>query len=300
MLGTASVVSRYLQIAGSYMSDFIREVDEEYRRERAMAFVRRYQIPLALMIVLIVVGAGVWRWYIDEQVGRAEAADARYEEAGAEARQGRLVEAQAGYKKLAADGPAGYALLSRLRAAEVTDAHNPDGAAKALDAVASDEELGAPALRDLARYRGALLRIDTEDPAAFDHEYARFALDSFTFHNGMRELLALAAMKRGDRPGAEKYLADILLDPLAPPALRNRAQAFRELVNSGPATRVSSAAAAPTVTPVATATSAPTSSLPAPTPLPPAPTSSPTAAQEKPEPSLPPAQAGSVPSTSTH
>ncbi len=216
------------------MSDFIREVDEDYRRERVVNFLRRFQVPLVLFVVLIIAGAGGWRWYVDRQQSRAQGADARYQSAEREARGGQPAEAERAFQALAADGPTGYALLSRLRAAEVMS--DPEAAAKSLDAIASDDASGSQALRDLARYRGALLRIDHDDPKAFETRYGRFALEAFTFRDGMRELLALAALKRGDGPAAAKYLDAIILDPLSPPALRNRAQALRELSNGGPAT----------------------------------------------------------------
>ena len=233
------------------MSDFIREVDEEYRRERAANFLKRFQVPLVALVVLIIAGAGGWRWYVDHKAAQAAADDARYQQAQAQAGEGKPAAAEASFTALAANGAAGYAELSRLRAAEVLGTKDPKAAAEQLDVIASDEGHGSPALRDLARYRGALLRLGVIDPKAFDEEYGRFALDGFAFHNGMRELLALAAIRRDDRPAATKYLEEIALDPLAPPGSRNRAQAFRELVNAGPATTVATAPGPATVTPIA-------------------------------------------------
>ena len=239
------------------MSEFIREVDEEYRRERAINFLKRFQVPLAAAVVLIAVGAGGWRYYVDHRTTQAQKADARYQEAETQARAGQTAEAEATYKGLVANGPPGYALLSRFRAAEVLGTQDPEAAAKELDAIASDDGAGSPALRDLARYRGALLRVDREDPKAFDAQYARFALETFALHDGMRELLALTALKRGDSAAATKYLDDILVDGLAPPALRNRAQAYREIVAAGPATTIPSPPGPATVTPINPATGKP-------------------------------------------
>ena len=246
------------------MSEFIREVDEEYRRERAINFLKRYQVPLVVVVVLIVAGAAGWRWYVDHRTAQAQSADARYQKAGTQARSGQTAEAAATYKALAASGPAGYALLARLRAAEVLAATDPEAAAKQLDTIASDDGAGSPALRDLARYRGALLRVDTMDPKAFDAQYGRFALETFALHDGMRELLALVALKRGDDKAAAKYLDDLIVDPLTPPALRNRAQAYREIVNAGPATKMTSPPGPANVTPINPATGKPASSAAAP------------------------------------
>ena len=84
------------------MSEFIREVDEEYRRERAINFLKRYQVPLAAAVVLVVAGAGGWHWYADHRTAQAQSADVRYQDAGTQARAGQTAEAEATYKALAA------------------------------------------------------------------------------------------------------------------------------------------------------------------------------------------------------
>jgi hypothetical protein len=90
----------------------------------------------------------------------------------------------------------------------------------------------------------------------------------------MRELLAVSALKANDSATAGKYLDEILADPLAPGALRNRAEAFRALVVAGPATAMTGpapparvaplAAAAPPAASAAPATPAPATPAPAP------------------------------------
>ncbi len=282
------------------MSDFIREVDEEYRRERAVTFLKRFQVPLAVLAVLVVAGAGGWRFYVDRQMTRAQGADSRYQDAETLAHDGQGQRAEAGFRALAADGPAGYALLARLRAAEVLGGTDAEAGARQLDAIASDEGAGAPALRDLARYRSALLRLDIQDPKAFDAQYGRFALESFTFNNGMRELLALAAMKRADRAGASRYLDAVAADPLATPALRNRVQLLRELNGGGAVTPLQGPVGAAAVTPLngtpATAEIAPVETLPPATAPVPPPTASPSAAPASGEPAAAPsANATSAP-----
>lgn len=231
------------------MSDFIREVDEEYRRERAVQFLSRYQVLIALAIVAIVVGAGAWRIWVDNKLATAQADNSRYAAADLLAKQGKDGEARAAFEAIAKTGPAGYAMLARMRATAILAASQPEAAAKGFDAIASDDAIG-PAMRDTARLRGAMIRVDTEDPKAFEQRYGRFAQPGFAFHNSMRELLALVALKRNDMKAAGGYLDAIIVDPVAPPALRNRAEAFRALVAAGP---VSAGKAPAQPTPPATA-----------------------------------------------
>ena len=119
------------------MSDFMREVDEDYRRERTMRFLSRYQIPLALAVVAVIVGAGVWRYVVDHHIATAEADNSRFAIAEKQARDGAGAEARKDFAALAADGVAGYPLLAGMREAEEVAASDPEGAAKRFDAQGS-------------------------------------------------------------------------------------------------------------------------------------------------------------------
>ena len=261
------------------MSDFIREVDEDYRRERASKFLSRYSLLITIVVVLVLAAAGGWRLWLDHQTETATQANARYDAAGQLLAQGKGTEARAAFEAVAKDGPAGYVGLARMRAAQAQALTDPEGAAKTFDTLASDASL-EQGMREAARVRSALIRIDTQEPQAFERQYGPFAAPGFSFRSTIRELLALAAMKRGDYPAAGKYLNEIIIDPLAPPALRNRAQAFNALVQAGPATPSSVPAPAAALTPVKTEaapTPVPAPQAPAPVPAVPAAPSSPAA-----------------------
>ena len=242
------------------MSDFIREVSEDYRRERIIRFLTKNATALGILAVLIVVAAVGWRVYLDRRETTAQATNARYEAALALQRAGDADKAHAAFADIAKDAPPGYALLARMAAAQTLAAHDPEAAAQAFDAIANDATI-SPALQDTARYRGAVLRLDSEDPKSFEHRYGRFSAAGFAFASGMRELLALAALKRNDDAAAGTFLDEIIADPLSPPALRDRAQVFRALVTSGPATPVTTTPPAPTLMPVEPAATTGTPSI---------------------------------------
>ena len=98
------------------MSDFIREVDEEYRQDQFRRFLSRYWIALLLLAVAILAAAGGWRAYQYVRQQRAEAAGARYFDA-VNAYAADPKASLAGLDALAQDGPAGYRTLARFRAA---------------------------------------------------------------------------------------------------------------------------------------------------------------------------------------
>ena len=218
----------------------------------------------------MIAGAGGWRLWLDHKMETAAQANVRYDAAAQLLAKGDGPAAKAAFDEVAKAGPAGYVGIASLRAAQAQALTDPEGAAKSFDDLAGDTALGQ-GMQDAARTRGAIIRIDRDDPKAFDQRYGRFSVQGFAFRNTMRELLALAALKRQDFDAARKYLSEIIGDSLAPPALRNRAQAFMALVQAGPATPTSTAAPAAALAPVEPATPVPLAPPAASLPTPPAP-----------------------------
>jgi hypothetical protein len=228
------------------MSDFFREVDEDYRRDRLLKFWIKYQSWLIAAAVLIVAATAGWRIYQHFHIAAAEAAGAQYEAALQLSAEGKSTEAQAAFERLATTGPKGYATLARLRAVDEIAGRDP-AAVAAYDALVADPGY-AQAFKDMAQMRAAILRVDRDDPAAFEQKYGPLSQPNFTYHNTIRELLALAAFRRNDVEAAGRWLDMIVADPRAPSALRQRAEAFLGLVQAGKTrnpTEPAAAAAAP-------------------------------------------------------
>src|SRR5919206_5319817 len=132
------------------MGDFIREVDEEYRRDQIMQIWKRYSGVIVGLAILLVAAVGGWRYWQYAEQQRAEAAAGRYEEAVRLAREGKSDDAEKALEALAKDAPQGYATLSRFRLAAELGKQNPEEGAKAFDALSGDGRV-EPALQDLAR-----------------------------------------------------------------------------------------------------------------------------------------------------
>jgi hypothetical protein len=216
------------------MADFFREVEEDIRRDRVIKFWSKYQYVIIALIILAIAGTAAWRIVKTSREAAAERAGARFEEALSLSREGKSVEAEAALQALAKDGPKGYAELARLRGADELVKRDPDAAIKAYDALIADKDVDQD-FRDTARLRAAYLRIDREDPKVFEYHHAAYASGNFAYKNSMRELLALAALKRGDYEGAGHWLDGIIADQYAPNALRMRAGALISLVQSAKA-----------------------------------------------------------------
>ena len=69
------------------MGDFIREVDEEYRRDQMFKIWSRYSGLIVGVAILVVAAVGGWRYWEYRQEQQAQAAAMRYEDALRLARQ---------------------------------------------------------------------------------------------------------------------------------------------------------------------------------------------------------------------
>lgn len=216
------------------MTDFFREVDEDVRRDRIVRLWTKYRYVLIALAVVIVAGTGAYRLYQHYRDQAAEAAGAKYEAALQLSRDGKSTEAEAAFDALAKTAPKGYATLARLRAADEIALRDPQDAIKAFDALVADPGYD-PAFKDIAKLRAAMLRVDTDAPSEFEQRYAALAADSFPYHNQIRELLGLAAMKRNSFDAAGRWLDAIVSDRQAPQGVRMRAEALLGLVQAAAA-----------------------------------------------------------------
>ena len=214
------------------MADIFREVDDDLAQERAERFWKRFRTPILTLAVLIVVGAGAWRVYDQQRIKAAEEAGARFQAAVQLSREGKLKEAEAALGDIAKSGPAGYGVLAKFRAAGDMSAEDADGAVKIFDALAADAAIDA-GLRELARMRAAILRLDQADAGELQRRLEPLAQAGQTYRYTARELLAVAALKRNDFDAAGKWLDMIVTDGNAPAEIRQRAEALLSLVAGG-------------------------------------------------------------------
>jgi hypothetical protein len=214
------------------MADIFREIDEDLRRDKAAKVWERYQKPIIAVAVLIVAAAGGWRYYDSSRMKLAQDTGARYEAALQLSRDGKSAEAEATLADIAKSGPAGYALLARFRAASESAARDPDGAVMIFDAIAADSGVETT-MRDVARLRAAILRLDQADAGEVQRRLEPLAQAGQPFRASARELLAVAALKRNDFDAAGKWLDMIVVDAQSPGEIRQRAEALLGLVGGG-------------------------------------------------------------------
>ena len=214
------------------MSDIFQEVDEEVRRDKAAEFWKKYQNQILAAAVLIVLAAAGFRYWQYERERATEAAGDQFQQALAALEGGKLDEAKAGLDKIAAQGPSGYRALAQMTAAGAEAAKDPQGAIGAFDAVAGDAAID-PLLRDTARLRAALLRVDMSS----EQQKGEAALTALSAAGGpYRRLAALAlgalALERKDYDDASKQFDLVLGDPEASAEERQAASRWLGLIAS--------------------------------------------------------------------
>ena len=178
------------------MSDFIREVDEEYRQDQFRNFLSRYWVALLLLVVVVLAGAGGWRGYQYYRQQQAEAAGARYFDA-LDRSAADPKATTAALDALAKDGPEGYRVLARFRSASDLGRSDASAGAKAFDAIATDPAI-AQEFRDIAGLRAGILTVDAGDASELQRRLGPLADTNSPYRSLAREMLAVAALKRGD------------------------------------------------------------------------------------------------------
>jgi len=211
------------------VADIFHEVDEEVRRERLKKLWDRYSIYLIALAVLIVAGMSAWRGYEYWIAKKAAAAGAAFEAAAAMSEQGKYDEAEAAFAKVAAEAPAGYRVLARMRAANALAQVKPADAVKAYDELSADASIDST-WQDLAAVRAGMLLVDTTPLAEMQRRLAPLAEPSRSFRHTARELLALSAWRNRDLGAARRYLDMIATDAETPQGTRARADVLSGLI----------------------------------------------------------------------
>ena len=203
------------------MSDIIREVDEELRRENFEKLWRKYggyALALAALIVLGVAGYFEWQHYT---AGQREERARRYEAAL------RLADtADAGASQALQDlavGDDGYAALARLdEAALKAKSGDVAGAVSLYEKIVGDGAVDK-SLRDLALVLLALHTADSAPPDQLIQRLQPLTAASNPWRYSASELTAILAHRAGNNAKAQQILTSLADDLDAPQALRQRA-----------------------------------------------------------------------------
>ncbi len=222
---------------------FLREVDDELRRDQIAAAWRRWGlVGIGAVVVAMLAFAGwlYWNHRAEQRAGTdGEQLQAAYDQLAG----GQSAEADATLTNLAGSGRAGYRALAALAEADQLQQKNDaKGAAAKFAAVAADDSLGQP-FRDLALIRQTVIEYDGLPPQTVVERLRPLAAPGNAWFGTAGELTAIAYVRQGRRDLAGKLFGQIARAEDVPQSIRQRAVQMASLMGSDAAPAVPSAAA---------------------------------------------------------
>jgi len=200
------------------------EVDEAVRKDELKEWWDRWGtwvVAAAVAVVVIVAGSVGWRQYSTSQRAAASVA---YSAAVAKIATD-MPAARAELEKQAAEALEPYRSLAALIAAQLRE--TPAEQVDALIAVAP--KLSAPELADLATVMAALRSVDSPKADEMAAKLESLGGPDRPFRITVREIQALAAVRKGDIKRARELWNEVAKDPGTPQGAAQRASAMLNL-----------------------------------------------------------------------
>lgn len=203
---------------------FLREVEEELRRERLEKIWKQYGTYIIVAALLIVVGVAGYKYVESSRLAAAQKTGARYQEALALVEDGKEGSAAKEFETIASEGGKGYQALAQL---QLAGALLKEG--KSEDALAAYQKLADNGSADkmLSQYAAlqvASLRLGKADFTEMQNRLNPLIGDESPWRYSARELLGLAAFKAGKNDEARNLLTPLLVDQKAPRSITDRVQ----------------------------------------------------------------------------
>jgi len=202
---------------------FVREVDENLRRDQLRDMAKTYGKWIVAAVILFLVAVGGYLYWQDRQNQQAAQES--------EAMSAALDKAEAGNAKGAAAEltPIGTSSSDVNRAsarlAQAALALRQNDRKTAIDIyreLAVDDCLPQP-YRDVATLRGTMTEYDSLKPDEVIARLSPLAEPGKPFFGSAGELVAMAMLAKNDRAGAGRLFAKIAADPQVPQTIRARA-----------------------------------------------------------------------------
>lgn len=202
---------------------FLREVDDELRRERMNQTVARYGWWIVAGMVLVLAAVGGIFWYRSYQRDQAEARGESLLNALDSLEGGNRNSATTQIDALADSGSAGYRAAALFARANAQIAANNTAAAVAtLTAIAADESFEEP-YRQAALVRQTQLEFDRLQPQQVIQRLSSLARPGQPFFGAAGEMVGVAQLRMNRADLAGQLFARIGRDETVPASIRTRA-----------------------------------------------------------------------------
>ena len=201
---------------------FLREVDENLRRDQLQDIARKYGAWIIAAVVLLLAATGGWIYWQDRQEKAAaqdsEALAQIYTDVGA----GRVANVPQRLDALATDKSGALKASAMLARAAVAIEQNDRATATAkFHQIAADDDLPQP-YRDLGLVRATAMEFDTIRPEQVIARLQPLTKPGNPWFGSAGELTAMALVKQGKKLEAGRLFAAIAADQQVPASIRAR------------------------------------------------------------------------------
>lgn len=201
---------------------FLREVDEEVRRDRLNEFWKRWGIVVGVALVIALAAFGAFLFWQHRQAEAAGREGEQLQEAYQAIGSGNVARAAPILTTLAGSGTDGYRALAKFTQGDILLQKNDlKGAAARFAEVAGDASLAKP-FRDLALVRQTAAEFDTLKPQVVIERLRPLAVPGSAWLGSAGEMVAIAYIRTGRRDLAGRLFGSIARDEGVPESLRQR------------------------------------------------------------------------------
>jgi hypothetical protein len=202
---------------------FLREVDDELRKDQLQTFWSKWGKLLIGGIVAILAAWGAWLWWENKSLQAAGIEGEKLSLALDGLQSGDSAGAESNLKSLATSTREGYRVSARLAQAGILlQREDTAGATKIFREIATDTSVAQP-WRDLALIRQTSTEYDTLKPAEVIARLKPLAVAGNPWFGSAGEMVAVAYVNSNQPQLAGKLFADIGKDESVPETLRSRA-----------------------------------------------------------------------------
>jgi hypothetical protein len=202
---------------------FLREVDENLRRDQVSDFAKRYGAWIVGGVVLFLAAIGGWIYWQDREAKKAQAESETLVAVYGDIAGGNVATVPQRLKALEGSNNEIVSATARLAQAAVAREKNDRPAALVQYKSVSDDKGLPKSFRDLATVRATALEFDGLKPEQVIERLEPLAKKGEPWFGSAGELTAMAYLKQGQKAKAGKLFAEIASDQEVPPTLRTRA-----------------------------------------------------------------------------
>ena len=202
---------------------FVREVDENLRRDQLRDIAQSYGKWIVVAVILFLVAVGGYLYWQSRQQEQASQESEAMAAALDKVEAGDAAGAAADLAPIGESSSDVNRASARLAQAALALRRNDRKTAIGIyQELAADDGLPQP-YRDVATIRGTMTEYDSIKPDEVIARLSPLAAPGKPFFGSAGELVAMAMLAKGDRAGAGQLFAKIAADPQVPQTIRLRA-----------------------------------------------------------------------------